>query len=520
MRPVPTAAAAVLLAGGLAVGQVVAQDRDTRPNIVLIQTDDQTLADLDIVARTRTLIGAQGVSFRNTITPFAICCPSRASAMTGSYPHNTGVSANFPPAGGYAAWERQAQYSIGAWLKGAGYHTAHLGKYINGYAFGNRKRVKQPIGWSEWWGSADPSTYQMWGYRVNHGTGEQTRYGVFNSKDPKKYNTTVYTGLATDVIEREALRPGPFYMQVAYLAPHVETKPLRTSINLDPRDVDVDDPSSSSGIQSIPPRPHPADRNKLKDLPLDTMAAPNFNEADVSDKGTYVRNLPLMDEAKIQDLIEDNRARKRSLLAVDRGVAKIVATLKRTGQYKNTILVFVGDNGYLLGQHRLPKGKYFPYEPALRIPFLIAGPGIRKGVVDDTSRVSLIDLTPTLLDFAGVAPTGRAPDGISLKPYLTGTGSVPARSMLLESGPQQAPNGDTLPLFNGVRTAGWSWWRYDDGSEEMYDLVNDPYQLQSRANDPAYANVRAALVAEWERLKACQGAACQVPGATIPPPQG
>ena len=512
------AGVAVHVAGGLAVGTVLAQGSDSRPNIVLIQTDDQTLADLDVVARTRGLIGDRGVNFRSTVTPFAICCPSRASMMTGSYPHNTGVSANFPPAGGFAAWERQAQYSIGSWLQASGYHTVHLGKYINGYAFGNRKRVKQPIGWSEWWGSADPSTYQMWGFRVNHGKGQQTRYGVFNSRDPRKYNTTVYTDIATGVITREARRPGPFYMQVAYLAPHVETKPLRKSIN--PRDVDVDEPSSSSGIQSIPPRPHPSDKDKLTRMPLDTMASPNFNEADVSDKGTYVRNLPLMDRSKIRDLIDDNRARKRSLLAVDRGVAKIVATLKKTGQYDNTVIVFIGDNGYLLGQHRIPKGKYFPYEAALRVPFLIAGPGIRQGVVDDTSLVSLIDVTPTLLDFAGVTPTGRAPDGVSLKPLLTGTGSLPARTMLLESGPQQAPNGDNLPLFNGVRTATWAWWRYEDGTEEMYDLVNDPWQLQSRAGDPAYANVRAALVAEWERLRSCQGASCQMPTGSIPAPQG
>jgi len=486
---------------------------DERPNILVIQTDDQTLADLDVMPNVRSLITAQGVKFTSAVTPFAICCPSRAAMMTGAYPHNNGVSANFPPDGGFVPWEKQAKSSVGSWLKDAGYHTVHIGKYINGYGWFN-KPAPTPTGWSEWYGTADPSTYQMYGYRVNH-DGGQTRFGVFEVENPKKYQATVYTNIAQGVLRREAARPGPFYMQVAYLAPHVETIPLRKTIN--PRDVDMDDTSESSAIQSIPPRPHPIDRNKIPNLPLDTMASPSFNEADNSDKGTYVASLPKMTREDIQDLIEDNRQRKRSLMSVDRGIARLIATLKATGQLDNTVIMFMGDNGYMLGQHRIKKGKYFPYEPSLRIPLIVRGPGVTPGTVNK-SLVSLIDVTPTVLDFAGVAPTGRAPDGVSLKPVLTGQSAAPARTMLLESGPQQAPNGDNLPLFDGVRTPHWSWWRYEDGSEELYDLVRDPFQINSRASDPAYRRTRAALIREWQRLKDCSGAECQVRTTRIPRP--
>ncbi len=509
---------AITVISGLALGATATSTAlgatDGRPNVLVIQTDDQTLADLDVMPNVRSLITSRGVKFTSAVTPFAICCPSRAAMMTGAYPHNNGVSANFPPAGGFVAWEKQATSSIGAWLKDAGYHTIHIGKYINGYGWYNKPTRNTPIGWSEWFGSADPSTYQMYGYRVNH-DGGQTRYGVFQVENPKKYQTTVYTQIAQGAIRRQAANPSPFYMQIAFLAPHVETLPLRTTIN--PRDVDMDDTSQSSAIQSIPPRPHPRDRNKIPNLPLDTMASPSFNEADTSDKGTYVAGLPSLTKEEIQDLIEDNRQRKRSLMSVDRGVARLVATLKQTGQLDNTIIVFMGDNGYMLGQHRIKKGKYFPYEPSLRIPLIVAGPGVTPGEVN-SSLVSLIDVAPTVLDFAGVTPTGRQPDGVSLKPVLTGTGPATPRTMLLESGPQQAPNGDTLPLFNGVRTPHWSWWRYEDGSEELYDLVADPFQLNSRASDPAYRRTRAALIREWQRLKDCSGASCQVRTTRIPKP--
>lgn len=508
--PGPVRVAKQLDAQGRVPADFAAARRDKRPNIVVLQTDDQTVADLAYMKRARSMLQSRGVTFTQMVTPFAICCPSRAAMMTGSYPHNNGVSANFPPAGGYVPWQKASgDKNIASWLQRAGYFTVHIGKYINGYAYPNRDNVKVPTGWSEWHGSADPSTYQMWGYQLNEPGGSRT-YGKFRKQDPATYSTDVYRRKAVRVVRQQARQPGPFFLQVAFLAPHVETVPLKVGFIPQPW-VDTDDPDPQFGIKSIPPRPAPRDRDAYPNMPL--ARGPSFNESDVSDKGPFVRDLPLLTKEEIEDLVEDNRRRRQSLLAVDDAVRAVVRTLRASGELKNTVIVFTGDNGYLLGQHRISMGKYFPYEPALRIPFVMRGPGIRSDAKIDR-LVSLIDLTPTLLDFAGAKAVGRRPDGMSLRPLLSGNGDIRSRSVLLSSGPQKAPSGTNLPLFDGVRTPSFAWWRYEDGFEEMYDLRNDPDELTNVAQDPAYAAVRDELVAEWERLKDCYGRSCRVRTAT------
>lgn len=508
--PGPVRVAKQLDAQGRVPADFAAARRDKRPNIVVLQTDDQTVADLAYMKRARSMLQSRGVTFTQMVTPFAICCPSRAAMMTGSYPHNNGVSANFPPAGGYVPWQKASgNKNIASWLQRAGYFTVHIGKYINGYAYPNRDNVKVPTGWSEWHGSADPSTYQMWGYQLNEPGGSRT-YGKFRKQDPATYSTDVYRRKAVRVVRQQARQPGPFFLQVAFLAPHVETVPFKVGFIPQPW-VDTDDPDPQFGIKSIPPRPAPRDRDAYPNMPL--ARGPSFNEADVSDKGPFVRDLPLLTKEEIEDLVEDNRRRRQSLLAVDDAVRAVVRTLRASGELKNTVIVFTGDNGYLLGQHRISMGKYFPYEPALRIPFVMRGPGIRPDAKVDR-LVSLIDLTPTLLDFAGAKAVGRRPDGMSLRPLLSGNGDIRSRSVLLSSGPQKAPSGTNLPLFDGVRTPSFAWWRYEDGFEEMYDLRNDPDELTNVAQDPAYADIRDELVAEWERLKDCYGRSCRVRTAT------
>ncbi|MBU6311309.1 MAG: sulfatase, partial [Actinomycetales bacterium] len=486
-----------------------------RPNFVIIQTDDMMVEDLKVMPGVQALIARQGATFNQMLTPFALCCPSRASMMTGCYPHNTNVNGNFPPDGGFVPWEETNGEAFTAyWLQEAGYHTVHIGKYINGYGQYNRPVLKTPSGWTEWYGTSDPSTYQMYGYRMNEPGGSKV-YGDFYVEDPANYGTDVYTAKALGVIKREAQNPGPFMMQVAYLAPHVETIPLTDGSWKDSW-ADIDKPEAGSGIsiQSIPPRPAARHANLLPDIPL--TKDPSFNEADRSDKQSFVRNLAPLSEEKIQDLTEDNRTRKLSLLAVDEGVTAIVAALRRTNQLDNTYIIFMGDNGYMLGQHAISYGKYFPYEPALRIPALIRGPGIPRNTIVEGMTFE-IDIAPTVLELAGVKAT-RPIDGLSLVPRLTQERPLPQRTLLLSSGPQQSASGAALPLFDGVRTQRYAWWVYEDGFEEMYDLIKDPYQLESVAYDPAYLKTKLALVGEWNRLKDCQGSECKGRPTAIPAP--
>lgn len=476
-----------------------------RPNFIVIQTDDMTVEDLETMPYVKELIGAQGATFDQMLTPFALCCPSRAAMMTGCYPHNTKVQSNFPPEGGFLPWElNNGRDHTAAYLKDAGYHTVHVGKYINGYGMYNRPVDRIPAGWSEWYGTSDPSTYQMYGYLMNEPDGPHL-YGDFETEDEKNYGSDVYTSKALGVIERAAADPDPFLLQVAYLAPHVETKPLTDGTWKDSW-ADVDKPEEGSGItiESIPPRPALRHQDLLPDVQL--TKDPSFNEADTSDKHPIIADLPLLSDEEIHELEVDNRQRKLSLLAVDEGVRDMVEMLRQTGQLDNTYITFMGDNGYLLGQHRISYGKYFPYEPALRIPTVMTGPGIIKGQ-NITGMAFEIDIAPTILELAGVIPD-RTPDGISLVPQLTQGKPMPKRTLLLSSGPQQSASGTELPRFDGVRTDRYSWWVYEDGFEEMYDLVRDPYQMESVADDPAYLKTKLGLIAQWHRLKDCEGPEC------------
>ena len=515
---VAPASAAPLPVASDSVVQATPTRADQRPNFIIIQTDDMIADDLKVLPAVKALLQDKGATFTQTLTPFALCCPSRAVMMTGCYPHNTKVNGNFPPDGGFKAWEENnGERFVAFWLRRAGYHTTHIGKYINGYGMYNRPVKKVPSGWSEWHGSADPSTYQMYGYRLNefvNGKSTTTMFGDFYTEEARNYGTDVYTTKALEFLLRQQRSPRPFYLQVAYLAPHVETYPLIDGVWKGSwADVDKPEPDSGINIESIPPRPALRHQNLLPnvELPKD----PSFNEADRSDKQSFVRNLPPLSDETIADLEADNRSRKLSLLAVDEGIAAIVDVLRRTGQLDNTYIVFMGNNGYILGQHAITYGKYFPYEPALRLPMIIRGPGIDQQVVKGIT--SELDVAPTVLELAGVEPT-RPIDGVSLVDRLIKGRPLASRTILLSSGPQKSANGTNLPLFDGVRTSRYSWWVYEDGFEEMYDLRKDPYQLQSVAKDPRYAAVRLALMEEWERLRDCQGAACQAPTPRLPEP--
>jgi arylsulfatase A-like enzyme len=489
--------------------------RDKRPNFIVIQTDDMIVEDLKVMPAVRALIGGAGATFNQMLTPFALCCPSRASLMTGCYPHNTKVNANFPPNGGFVPWEKNNGKRHTAYLlEESGYHTVHIGKYINGYGMYNRPVKRVPLGWSEWYGTSDPSTYQLYGYRMNEPSGSKV-YGDFFVEDPRNYGTDVYSAKALGVIKRASLNPKPFFMQVAYLAPHVETIPL-TDGSWQDSWADVDKPEADSGIsvQSIPPRPAKRHANLLPDIEL--TKDPSFNEADRSDKHPFIQALAPLSDQQIEDLEADNRSRKLSLLAVDEGVAAMVKILRETDQLDNTYIVFMGDNGYILGQHAISYGKYFPYEPALNIPAMMRGPGIKPKTVVEGMTFE-IDLAPTILELAGVK-ANRPIDGLSLVDRVMNNERLPRRPLLLSSGPQQSASGSALPLFDGVRTERYVWWVYEDGFEEMYDLQTDPFQLESVAKDPAYLKTKLALIGLWDRLQNCKGAACRVATPPVPGP--
>ena len=450
-----------------------------RPNVVVVMTDDQTLESMRVMKNVDRLLARRGATFTQSIVSFALCCPSRATFLTGQYAHNHRVLSNVAPFGGYGRLDHAT--TLPAWLRRGGYHTVHIGKHLNGYGLARRREV--PPGWSEWYGSIDPSTYRYWGFTINE-NGRLVRY-----RGQANYQTDVYARRAVEVIRRRAPLRKPFFLYVGFLASHAGG----------PRE--LDDPPS---LKTPAPAPRHRDRFLFETLPM----SPSFNEQDVRDKPLAIRRRPGLEEFQIGALTEAYQQQLESLLAVDEAVARIVDALRRAGDLERTFIVFTSDNGYFHGEHRIPAGKVYLYEPSIRVPLIIRGPGIPPGQRID-ELVANIDLAPTIADAANARPL-RIVDGRSLLPLLQ-KGTKPApRSILIESPPSEVPR----QVFSAVRTRQHLYASYQSGDQELYDLATDPYQLVSIHRDPAQAALVAELSLRVEQLETCAGANCR--NGTLP----
>jgi N-acetylglucosamine-6-sulfatase len=444
-----------------------------RPNVVVVMTDDQHQASMSVMSQTRALIGAQGTTFTNSFVNFPLCCPSRATYLTGQYAHNHGVMANTPPEGGFEKLD--SSNTLPVWLQRAGYRTAHVGKYLNGY--GRQDPVLVPPGWSEWYASVRGSVYN---YDLNeNGT------IVHHGSAPGDFKGDVYTRKAVDFINRRAGSDDPFFLSVGYAAPHTSAGP------------------------ACPNMAEPAPRHvgEFADEPL--PRPPSFNEADVSDKPLQLQR-PRIGESGIAEITDSYRCRLESLLHVDEGVAEIVDALSQAGELDQTYVIFTSDNGYFHGEHRIRNNKHFLYEESIRVPLLIRGPGIPS----DTRITDLAinaDLAPTIADATGANPT-LIEDGISLLDLLQG--SAPDRDLLIEG--HLIP--DTTQTYAAVRTERYIYAEHSSGARELYDLAADPFELENRHADPAYTEIRQLLATRLSALRDCTGQSCLLSPAPPPPP--
>lgn len=472
---VATAAVATTVVIPTGAAAVAAQPAVERPNIVVIMTDDQDVASLSVMPKTRQLLADNGTTFTNNFVSFPLCCPSRATYLTGQYPHNHGVVGNGPPDGGYQGL--RGDQTVPVWLSAAGYHTTHIGKYLNGY--GTQDPTEIPPGWQEWHGLVDPSTYRMWGYTLNN-NGVPRTYGQQDIEDPALYQTDVLTAFATNYLDRRAPNTEPFLLSFAPLAPHLEVGW-----------------ASFNGDRN--PRPAPRHRGTFASTPL--PRPPSFDEADVSDKPANIRQLPRLDTQAIAGITQDHRSRLESLLAVDDAVAAIVARLASHGELANTLIIFTSDNGWLQGEHRIPMGKVHAYEESSRVPLILRGPGVP--VAANPAFVSNVDLAATILDAADTT-AGIVIDGRSLLSIAQDPTQASGRHLLIETGPKPSGN----PWYAAIRVGRFSYVEHSTGERELYDLQIDPYQLQSRHTDPVYATVRHTLASRLHQLQTCAGPTC------------
>jgi N-acetylglucosamine-6-sulfatase len=484
----------------LAAAAAPATAADTRPNVVVLMTDDQTVDDLRAMPQTEALLAAGGVSFSRSYVSYPLCCPSRATYLSGQYAHNHRVLGLYPPTGGYGRFD--ATESLPVWLQRTGYHTAHIGKYMNGY--GTQTSADPPLGWSDWYGDVGESTYRMWGFTLNE-NGVNHTYGTPFDEDPHLYQTDIVTEKAVDVIDENADSGQPLFLSVAFLAPHHEGTGMR----------------QYSG-RLVRAAPRHVGKLALKPLPIPR----SFNEYDVSDKPFFLRRRPPLTLDQIDRIERNYRDRQESLLAVDEGVGEIVSALERAGELDNTYLIFTSDNGYLQGEHRVPSGKMLPYDPSTQVPLLLRGPGIPAGQ-ESGALVGNVDLAPTILDVAGAQP-GRLLDGFSLMPFARDTSLGTQRALLHETGGRKVvgreqdaagqPAIKRILSYEAVRTTHWLYVEYKGGARELYDLKADPAELHSRHRDPRYARTLQALRRLLMRLAICAGSDCRAPARAIPPP--
>jgi arylsulfatase A-like enzyme len=440
------------------------------PNVVVIESDDQTVESMRVMNSVNSLIGDQGATFENSFVNFSLCCPSRSTFLTGQYAHNHGVLGNTPPNGGFSRFQAlHGNNNLAVWLQDAGYYTAMIGKYLNGYS--NSPPV--PPGWSEWRAAA-PDTQEVYNYTLNE-NGTLVDYG----QAPADFKQDVLTRKAVNLVNRRAPLPRPFFLWLTYTAPH--------SGGPDPN---PDPPFNCGGTA----KPAPRHAHAFDSEPL--PRPPNFNEADVSDKPAEIRNRQLLTANQIADIERKYRCRLESILSVDEGVKKIVDELKAKSELANTLLMFTSDNGFFHGEHRIPGGKMHIYEESIRVPLQMRGPGIPRGVnVGDLSINA--DLAPTIVDAAN-ANAGLVMDGRSLIPVAQQPGLEQGRELLIEE-----------PSFEAIRTQRYMYAEHGTGEKELYDLNNDPFELRSRHNAPAYASIQAQLAARLHELQNCAGSSCR-----------
>jgi N-acetylglucosamine-6-sulfatase len=470
---------------------------DSRPNVIVVLADDQTVEQVRVMPTVLDRLARVGTVFTNSVVNYSNCCPSRATLLTGQHASHHGVLWNSGPTGGYTAFEHEA-VALPVALAAAGYETVLIGKYFNRYGERDPQDRNVPPGWSDFKGLVFPAeaVYESPAF-IDNGRLVERR---------GEYTTTVITDYALDALDRLAPGDDPFFMLVAHIAPHgVGGIPLHEAT---PGFVDLQLLQRFPAFLN-PPQPEPRYAGRFADEPLPQGAA--FNEPDQGDKPPTLRR-QRMDGAVINEMTENYRAELESLLSVDDSVAAILDRLEQHCALANTVVIYTSDNGFFHGEHRFPGGKYFPYEPSIRVPLIVAGPGVPIGA--QPSLVSNVDLAPTIADLAE-ATLLLPSDGRSILPLLDDPDAAWGRAVYLEG---HAPSGIRRPPFDGVHTGDSVYVEYRDGSTELYNVAADPAQLENLADELDASEMQAELEVLLEQLRACAGDSCRNIGSALPVP--
>jgi arylsulfatase A-like enzyme len=417
------------------------------PDVLLIVTDDQRAHTIDWMDSVGRQILARGSRYPNGMIPTSVCCPSRASLLTGLFAHSTGVWSNgrsddIPNTGGWSVFHAAGleDRTLAVWLEQAGYRTVFVGKYLNGYDESPAGHV--PPGWSRWHAfTARNGAY--FDYVLRHTDGSETTHG----HDASDYSTDVLARIAVRAI-RDAPADQPLFLMFTPYAAHGPATPA-------PRHV---------GTATVGP-----------------LLGPNINEPDVSDKPPWVAQLP---RASIDRITQQRRNTQETLRSADEAIAALLGAFEEHRDIDDTVVVFTSDNGHLWGEHRL-RGKNMSYNVSSRVPLTMRWTGhLQPGSVD--RRLALnVDVTATIAEVADVSPPDDL-EGVSL------LGPVEREGFPLESPITNGHDGGgqkvARPGYCGYRTRRFLYVRYSGGTEELYDYREDPLELTNVAGVPRYVD--------------------------------
>ncbi len=419
-----------------------------RPNFVFFLTDDQRWDAMSCagneILHTPNMdkIAEQGVRFENMFVTTSLCGPSRASFLTGKYVHNHGVRCN-----GEAL--SQDQRTFPEILKKAGYEIAFVGKWHN-TDLGKDRDFDYAFGFE--------------GQGRYHNPVVSENFGPFME----------YEGHVTDVLTDHAIKfleqdhEKPFCLLLWYKAPHRSWLPAKRFENLY-QDTKIPEPLTFNDTYEGRP-----DAVKNADMKIG-----DFD--DVPDLDTFLKNY------------------YRTLVGVDENVGRVLDALGNLGFEKNTAVIYSGDNGFFLGEHNF-FDKRLMYEPSIRVPLLMKYPKmVRPGLLNQ-DMVLNVDIAPTILDLAGV-PVPENLDGKSIKSLLQGK-STPLRSEFLYEY-YEYPAVHMVRKNRGIRTKRWKYIHYFEDPEEfeLYDIQNDPHEVNNLYGNPAFKDVVEQLRARLVKLR-------------------
>lgn len=484
------AAALVIVAAVLLVilredeGDPPKQAAADAPNVIVIMSDDQALNTwtADVMPLTFERLRG-GTDFTQGFAVPPLCCPARATLMTGRYPQNHGVVTN-----SYNSLEDKDDV-LQAWLSDAGYETMIAGKFLNGYekAKKTNKGADPAPGWDRWWISVGEERKYL-DYEVSI-DGEVVQFG----SEREDYVTDAMTDASVEFMTEKAEDDSPYFLWMAHPSPHEASR------------------DENPLCQEKGPLPLPQDFREAEGTKLPTD--PSFFEQDVSDKPPAIQRFPPRSRREVERSELTYRCTVAALAALDRSVDRVFETLEETGEADNTIVFYVSDNGVYFGEHRKPGGKQLAYDPSARVPFAVKLPGEEGSLRSSDLIVGLHDIAPTILELAGLEGEHRT-DGRSLVRPLRGReGGWPQdRALVLEVGKEEKCIG-----YRALRGSTYLYTEYREpgdeecevGFRELYDLREDPFQLENvlaaPTVDPADEARADELAERLAEVNACSG---------------